>query len=270
MSLAVLFADHLRHTRPHALAGALTEAGRALEAQAYAGWLEGAQHITADDSRISIGAAPPADAKPGDRWFDVCELTLMIHAGRAWLATRPTARWQMAGFLAVAERGPRPVQIAPPYQALDPVRIASGDPLDRCTNLTAGEATLYAWWFGKMLPHLFDWQAAQEDLAPATLRELWMTSSKEWTSTKFSEDEAARIFVTPSTIDWDPAEVAEDEMALPEERRGMLRGEYTRDREIGFRTAVLLQTGLLRTVSAWNFLAEDLRLLSLLDRGAFR
>jgi len=53
---------------------------------------------------VRIGAAPPDNASVGDRWFDVCEVAMMIHAGRSWLAMRPTARWQMRGFLAVAAR----------------------------------------------------------------------------------------------------------------------------------------------------------------------
>jgi len=270
VSLGALFAKHLRQAKPRALAAALSDAGLVPERKAYEAWLGGANHVEIDGARIAIGATPPAAPMPRDRWFDVCELAMMVQAGRSWLALRPAGRWQMRGFLDVAERGPRAVQIAPPYRALDPERIASGDELARCTNLTAGEATLYAWWFGKLLPHLYDWQSALEQLPAPVLRELWIASSKEWTSMKLSEDEAARIFVTPSTIDWEPSEVADDEMELPDQRRGMIRGEYTRDPEIGFRTAVLMQTGLLENVSAWSFLAEDVRLMSLIDRGAFR
>lgn len=275
MSLAELFTAHLRSPDRvrRDLAGALDAAGLALEARAYDAWCSRGGEVTGDGpwwgKRIAIAPTPPS-ASAGELWFDICELALMVHGGRAWLATRPTARWQMHGFLDASSRVPRAVQVAPPYRVLDPARIVPGDERARCTQLTAGEATLYAWWFGKMLPHLFDWQSAQATLPGALVRELWQASSREWTSTKLDEDEGARIFVTPSTIDWDPSEVVESEQALPEARRGMIRGELTRAPEIGFRTAVLLQTGLFETVSAWGSIAEDVRLASLLDRRLFR
>ncbi len=78
------------------------------------------------------------------------------------------------------------------------------------------------------------------------------------------------MFVTPSTIDWDPDEVLDSELEVPETRRGMIRGELTRERDISARTAVLLQTGLHQRISAWSFLAEDVMLASLLDRAKFR
>jgi hypothetical protein len=275
MSLAEQFAAHLRAPSRDArdLAAMLAGAGLALEARAYEAWCAGGTDIAAEGAwfgkRVAIAPRPPS-ASPGSLWFDICELALMVHAGRAWIATRPTARWQMHGFLDVSQRAPRTVQITPPYRALDPARLVAGDELARCTQVTAGEATLYAWWFGKMLPHLFDWQSAQETLPGAAMRELWLASAKEWTSTKLDEDEGARIFVTPSTIDWDPDEVLESEEALPHARRAMILGEHTRDASIGSRTAVLLQTGLFETVSAWQFIAEDVKLASLLDRNAFR
>ncbi|MBS2032216.1 MAG: hypothetical protein JST54_30230 [Deltaproteobacteria bacterium] len=107
-----------------------------------------------------IATTPPEGATAGDRWFDPCELTLMRHVGRAWLATRPTARWQMHGMIEVSTRVPREVQVEPPYQALDPARLTpAGDETARCTELTHGEATLYAWFFNKGLPHRFDWRS---------------------------------------------------------------------------------------------------------------
>jgi hypothetical protein len=102
------------------------------------------------------------------------------------------------------------------------------------------------------------------------MRALWQRSAKEWTSTKIDADEAARVFVTPSTIDWDPDEVLDSELEIPEAQRGMIRGELTRERDITARTSVLLQTGLHQRISAWAFLAEDVKLDSLLDRAKFR
>src|SRR5258708_5397893 len=124
MSLSELFAAHLRapSKRARELAGALDAIGLALEARAYDARCDGARDIAATGAwfgrHVAVAARPPT-ASACDVWFDVCELALMVHAGSAWLATRPTARWQMRGFLDVSVRVPREVQVAPPYRALD-------------------------------------------------------------------------------------------------------------------------------------------------------
>ena len=72
--------------------------------------------------RMTIGSSP-LPAVDGEMWFDICELALMVCVGRAWLATRPVAQWQMRGFLEVAHRTPRVVQVTPPYRALDQAQL---------------------------------------------------------------------------------------------------------------------------------------------------
>jgi len=274
MSVGELFSAHLRgpERNVRGLQSALEGLGFANEAAAYGAWCAHDHEIVGQGAwfgrRIAIGAVPPT-AVDGELWFDICELALMIRAGRAWLSTRATRQWQMRGFLDVAQCEARAVQVAPPYLALDPERLLGVEERAICTRLTCGEASLYSWWFGKGLPHLFDWQAAQESLGSA-MRDLWMMSRKEWTSTKLDEDEAARIFVTPSTIDWDPDEVLESELGIPETKRGMVRGEFTREPDIGFRTAVSIESGLFEAVTYWGSLAENLKLTSLLNRRAFR
>jgi hypothetical protein len=276
MSLGELFTAHLRVPTRSArdLVPALERAGLELEARAYEAWCAGKSEVPSLGAwfgkRMVIAPSPPQQPSAGDLWFDICELAVMVCTDRSWLATRPTARWQMRGFLDVASRSPREVQVKPPYRALEPARLVAGEEDANVTQLTAGEATLYAWWFGKSLPHLFDWQAAQESLTGGAMRALWQRSAKEWTSTKIDADEAARVFVTPSTIDWDPDEVLDSELEIPEAQRGMIRGELTRERDITARTSVLLQTGLHQRISAWAFLAEDVKLDSLLDRAKFR
>lgn len=274
MNLGDLFSPHLRcpDRSVRGLESALDALGFANEAAAYGAWCAHEHEIIGTGAwfgrRVTISTSPPA-AVDGELWFDICELALMVCAGRSWLATRPVAQWQMRGFLEVASCEPRAIQVAPPFRVLDPARLLGADERAACSRITCGEAALYSWWFGKSLPHLFDWQAAQESLGTA-MRDLWLPSRKEWTSTKLDADEAARIFVTPSTIDWDPDEVLESELGVAESKRGMIRGEYTREPDIGFRTAVLVDGGLLESVTYWGSIAEDVKLMSLLDRGAFR
>ncbi len=277
MSLGEVYIAYLR-ARSRAgvaeqLGDALAGAGLDTEAELWRAWcFRASTHAIAAGPwagrQAHIGPRPPALAAVGELWFDVCELSAMIHVGRAWLSTRPVAGWQMAGFLAAAELVEREVQVAPPYQAFDAARVA-GAGTQRITNVSEGEATLYGWWFGKGLPHLFDWRGAESSLPGTAMRELWQRSSREWTTNRLADDEAARVFVTPSTIQWKPDQVAEEEQERPESRRAMIRGELTRDPEIGFRTAVVIQTGLLTHVSSWQAIPEPVRLVSLVDRSAF-
>ena len=275
MTLSELFTAHLRSPSRHerGLVAALERAGLDVEASAYRAWCVGSREIKADGAwfgqHVTIASAPPKP-RSGELWFDICELALMIYGGRAWIATRPTARWQMHGFLDVSSRAPRIVQVAPPYRALDPARLTAGAEFDRCTNVTPGEATLYAWWFGKMLPHRFDWLAAAKELAAPAMDALWTASTKEWSATRLDQDEAARISVMRSTCDVDPLDLVESEVRLPPAERVMIRGEYTRESDVGMRTAVHGEIGLFETISKWNMLAEDVRLTSLLDRSRFR
>jgi hypothetical protein len=249
----------------------LLAVGQSDEAVLWRAWCAGESSATLTtgpwrDRRVHLGVSPQRSAAIGDLWFDVCEIALMVHAGRAWLGTRPTARWQMRGFLGASARVPREVQVRPPYTTLDADRLLKGGDGHAAGDLTNGEATLYAWWFGKTVPHLFDWQSATEHLPPEQVKALWGNSQKEWTSMKLADDEAARVFVTPATIDEEPSEIAEDDARAA----SMIAGEYTHEHSIGFRTSVLVQSGLLQTVSSWHALIEDVRLSSLLDRSAFR
>ena len=255
------------------LTDGLMAAGHDLDAHLWQAWCEGGAAVTIAGGpwagrRAHVGVMPPRSAKVGELWFDVCSLSPMIQVERAWLCVRPAARWQLRGFLDAADVQPREVQVRPPYRALDRDRLV-GEGAGLATNLTAGEATLYSWWFGMSLPHLFDWQSAAEHLGPAA-DALWGSLPREWTSTRLADDEAARVFVTRQTIDLVPSEVAEEDVDRPEHDRVMIRGELTRDPRIGFRTAVTMQTGLFRSVSAWHTIAEDVRLGSLIDRSAFR
>lgn len=276
------FSRYLAARDRRGLEGALTDglmaAGHELDAHLWQAWCAGGALATVSGGpwagrRVHLGTEPPAGAAVGELWFDVCSLSPMIQVERAWLGMRPAARWQLRGFLDNADVQPREVQVRPPYRALDRDRLlgpGDGAAEGPAAGLTAGEATLYAWWFGMSLPHLFDWQHAAEHLGDAAARALWGPIAREWTSARLADDEAARVFVTPSTIDLVPSEVADDDAERPEGDRIMIRGELTRDPTIGFRTAVTMQTGLFRSVSAWHTIAEDVRLGAILDRSAFR
>lgn len=252
MTLAARYIDHLRAPRQHAaeLAGELATAGLTVEAGCVRAWSKGDELV----DNISVTATPPREAEVGASWFDPCDLTIHVHTGRSWLATRPVARWQMAGFLAVAERQPRAVQVEPPFTAFDPARLVPGDETARCTEVTHGEAQLYAWYLRKGLPDWLEWQLVAEEHAELLSR---LHLTREWCSGAM-DDEAARIVIAPATITSDPDETPE-----------MIRGEYTRDLAIGFRPSILLQIGLLPTVTSWGLNVEPVKLAALVDRARF-
>jgi hypothetical protein len=226
----------------------LRSVGCELEATLWRAWCR--------DDAPHAGPSLPTTAADGDLWFDVCELATMARVDRGWLATAPVPRWRMRAFLDVTTIEPREVQVDPPYRALDPARLCAGTERAACTDITPGEATLYAWWFGKSLPHMLDWESARR----------WAQLDREWITNRLRADEGARVFVTADTIGWDPDEVACD----PRRRDRMIRGDYTRDPTIGFRTFVTTQLGLLRSVSSWHIVVEPVRLASILDRDSFR
>ncbi|CAN5296098.1 hypothetical protein BH09MYX1_BH09MYX1_05720 [soil metagenome] len=87
MSLGELFSTHLcsPHRSARGLESALDAVGLANEAAAYGAWCAREHEIVGTDAwfgrRMTIGAAPPP-AVDGELWFDVCELALMVCAGR--------------------------------------------------------------------------------------------------------------------------------------------------------------------------------------------
>jgi hypothetical protein len=250
---------------------ALVAVGQSDEVVLWRAWCAGESRTVLSsgawrDRTVHLGVTLPRSAEIGDLWFDVCEVSLMMHVGRTWLGTRPTGRWQMRGFLDVAERTSCEIETRPPYMALDRDRLLSGVDESAAAHLTCGEATLYAWWFGKTVPHLFDWQAAAEHLLPEEIKALWSGSAKEWTSMKFADDDTARVFVTPTTINEDPRELAGDDVRAAL----MITHENIHRWNLGFRTAILIEQGLLHADPPSLPAVEGIRLTSLLDRSSFR
>jgi formylglycine-generating enzyme required for sulfatase activity len=109
-------------------------------------------------------AVPPGDPRPGDEWLDPVELTPLVWTGHYWLAKRPVERWQFAAFLEVASFAPREVQVPPKRPVLDRARLLAGPEGEPITRLMAGEAILYAAWFGKVLATQHAWRDADPAL----------------------------------------------------------------------------------------------------------
>lgn len=260
-----------RAASAQALDDALVAVGRSEEGALWRAWCAGESRAVLTsgawrDRTVHLDVSPPPRAEIGHLWFDLCELSLMVHAGRAWLATRPTGLWQLRGFLDVAPRTSSDVETHPSYPVLDRDRLLSGVDESAATHLTCGEAMLYARWFGKTVPHLLDWQSATEHLPPDQAEALWTGSAKEWTSVVLAEDAAARVFATPATIREDPREFAQDETRAA----SMVTREDTYRWDLGFRTAVVLEQGLSHADPSSLPAIDGIQLASLLDRDAFR
>lgn len=225
------------------------------------GWSQ----ILSDDSpwksrRIFLDLQPPDEAAAGDLWFDPLEIVPMLlvpaegpvpgerYAPEAlarmqpyvgWMSLRPVANWQYAAFLRMARLEPRIVQLSPPLLLLDSKRILQGKPSDPVNRLTCPEALLCASWFGKGLCGQDEWQAAARLLHRSLWEEMWEPLRREWAGA-FSEGVYA--VATPSNVvkDWD--EFFED----PQSRKEMFFDEWQAPLEVGFRTAVQYQFGLLK------------------------
>lgn len=248
--LAVLrerFIHHLRTGAPAdaaALAPALLDAGYLLEGTfiSHSGWCEGVEPWS--DRRIFIGRQPPNDASLGELWLDTVEVTAMVFVEepargtahlpkRVWLSLRPVARWQFQGFMAVAKIVSRQVQIAPRgLRSYDPARLHGGSELDPMTNMTQGEATLYTYWFGKVLAGRNKWAAAARTIGDR-VESLWSPGLREWTGEEFNEEHRVRI----SARDWQLDLVEQYHARGEEEDAGVIVGEFDFDEDTGLRTA---------------------------------
>ncbi len=227
-------------------------------------------------TRAFVGHQLPEDARPGDLWFDTVEIAPMVLVTgppdyadfREWLAIRPVAAWQYRAFLELAPVAGRQVQVEPPHRPLDRARIAPGLERAPATRLTEGEASLYAWWFGKVSASLRAWVGARFTLSRPRFDALWSPGLREWVYDRSSVDEGRRIAVWADTIDRDPDKdcVAEERGWEPEPEEQILFGEYTFADDIGMRTGVDAETGLIRQVQGGAMIPEAVALSAVLDR----
>ncbi len=156
----------------------------------------------------------------------------MVRVGSVWLATRPTAVWQMHGFVDLAPHVPHERRQSD--AAFDPKRLFAHGVADAVTNLTFREAVLYASWFGKTVPRLGDWQSADREFTAEQMESLWVASDSEWTSTRLGNDGTAQVLVTPTTID-----EAARRLGNQDASASLTVGAHVHRDLIGFRTVVV-------------------------------
>lgn len=232
-TLTARFAEHLAAGAPSG-AGAAAFAA-ALRADGYqegellerAGWHTGDVGGQGVHQRVFVGRHAPADAAIGDHWLDTVEVMPMLRielpaqgtarpATPGWIAVRPVARWQFRGFAAAAPLVDRAVQVTPETVPMDPARLAGGDDTAPITSITFGEATLYAWYFGKSIAGTHAWSGAAGALGDAVAR-LWTDGLYELGGYGFQEDERLRFGAATWRLDpdddpGDDAAIVVDEM----------------------------------------------------------
>jgi hypothetical protein len=198
--------------------------------------------------RLWIGPDLPIDAAAGDIWFDVVEVMPMIllpseplgwreeaplityRPLKSWLACRPVADWQYAGY-----------------------KVLTGEPPEDPRNdawragVTRAEASRYARYVGKTLSSNSEWQAAAEFVSTATLDDLWADQSGEWSDERSDYDDDLAFIVRRGTfyVDLDDALDAHDLENAPDPRGWTVFPRDERLPGIGFRTSVNMQFGLM-------------------------
>jgi hypothetical protein len=255
---------------PRALAAVLRSAGFSLEgaflerAGSHGGW---------DDwPRVFVGRRPPDDATAGDVWVDSVEVMPMVLVEAptfrrdpavrlTWHAIRPVMRWQFRAFAAVASIVERTVQVALPVTPLDPARLA-GDELLPITSITAGEAALYARWFGKVPGARNAWRGAAKTLGAERTAALWTPGLHEWTNERCSADEGLRVRIGPDEVE---LSADDDYIAMRNERVELrtLVGEAAHEQMTGMRTST---SSLIDTVSTTGLDFESITISAVYPR----
>ncbi len=210
---------------------------------------------------VHLGAQPPTDAQQGTLWFDPRELSLHLLVARdpsevpkgtdpalSWLATEPVRFFQWRTFLesAFMERVGQPSDDFIPFLPRD----YRGLDLAAATGMSAPEARLYAVWFGKALPTLYDWECAAF-LGEHRVADMWDGAApREWTGDSPGDD-GYRVAGHPFHREINPLDQMED-IEIGNEPRDddrILYPRSTRSPEIGLRTRVIVQFGLMTELS---------------------
>jgi hypothetical protein len=211
--------------------------------------------------RVHLGPLPPSPSL-GELWFDPCEAAAMLvvpdvpeestrtwapsaradwRPERSWIALRPVAKWQFAGFLRCAKIEKRPYRGRLLVRPLDEKRLLSGDEREPVTSACLAEAALYWTWFGKRGALQDDWEAARRLLDDDAYRALWGAPGREWAGGLAEEDAFAAI--TPDAVDIDYLDELELERDEPPAARRFF-GAWEAPGGVALRTALAVRDGL--------------------------
>jgi hypothetical protein len=243
-SLVARFTEYLKAGADKAnapgLAAALGANGYPMEADLLNrdGWTDGIAGAGVWSNRkVFVGRRPPLDATIGELWLDVVEVTPMVLVEepargtalpprKMWMSIRPVARWQFRAFAVTAPLVGRKVQVAPRLKPMDPTRL-DGDDAVPMTDVTFGEGCLYAWWLGKWLADVNQWEATERSLGAGEIAAMWDSGVHEWGGYGGDEDARVRISASNWRTYLDDYGSAEGDILV---------GAYTHYRDTGLRT----------------------------------
>ena len=299
MALFLAYIQYLQHVTDASvqepICAQLEHNGYRIEASLLRRYFEhgpGKVQLQLDDSpwngrQAWVGSTLPPEAGAGDIWLDIYEMMPMILLPRdpadlegitpemlskitpfqSWIALRPVANWQFQAFLELAPRTSHPVQVPPPFPLLDTSRMLNAPDNAPVTNLTQGEAFLYALWFSKALPFLEDWRVAASLLSESEMALLWHDLTQEWVQDRIDLDEGVRVVAQPDTFEDDPNEAYEEflDSGSPIPEHSVFRGEWKFYPNVGFRTAIPTQFGLISSALEGS-VVDNIHLLGQLNR----
>ncbi|HEX5745665.1 MAG TPA: hypothetical protein VFZ09_05445 [Archangium sp.] len=247
------------------LIGVLHQADLTDEAKALKAYFEGGPGViyTAQKTpwlgrKCFVGAVLPGTAKPGDLWFDIVEMAMMVLVpgnNKAdpkkwfWLSTHPAYLWQFKGFAALSRWRLRQQHFlkAKDLMSTD-ARFASVQETEFVSDVYHEEAVAYARWFGKFLCSQHVLQLAKEFLPRECFDSVLPKGVRFWSETEFVDSQFVRIATGQDTLEKEP----DDEFALRESKENekladrMLYEEWERRVEVGVSTFVPLQVGLVQ------------------------
>ncbi len=210
-----------------------------------------------DGRRCFVGPHLPSQAKPGDVWLDIVELTpmiLVVSLDEAttdlyrWVSLHPVYVWQFRTFLHLAD-----VKLVRQYfmkaaDLFDPDRFTKMSSMEFVTNVYHEEAVAYAHWFGKYLCGQFELQLAEASLKPEEFLRVLPPHIRLWDEAA-AHSEFARIAVGRDSLYKDPdAELDHQNDANKSLPDRMLYDEWERTVGVGFSTLVAAEVGLLHQV----------------------
>jgi hypothetical protein len=150
-----------------------------------------------DDQRFcTVSLDLPANAKPGDLWFDPVELNLAIlipnpegmsHHVTSWVSTHPVYVWQYRAFLNLVKVGKK-IEVFPnPDDYLTSHRIDNQASLDYIVNIYHDEAIAYSSWMHKSLIGQPELNAGRIFLGIEKLKRILPSNLKMWEGSDVEE-----------------------------------------------------------------------------------
>ena len=199
---------------------------------------------------------PPAEAAPGDIWYDVVSLTpyVLLHQDadrpahtHAWVSVRPARAWQARVFLRVAQWRTFSSDFIAVDDLMSAHRLEALDGKAAVTRVYHEEAAAYAHWFGAHLVTTPALRMARDRFQTAQLDGLFDTRLRLWDAAECPYSEFLRVARGVDTLDrrqGDEIGRLDREQSVPDEER-VLFSEWEASDQTSFGTLIPVGSGLM-------------------------